>query len=1461
VPLSLTQQRLWLLHQLDPSDTTYHNVFTVRLAGPLDSGTLAAALTEIARRHEILRTRFPASDPGEPRQEVLPPEPIPLRFEDFSDRLPDEREQLAARVVAQEQLRPYDLTATPPVRYALIRLTADDHVVVIAMHHLVCDAGSFAVLERELDACYIAKAAGREVELDPPRVQYADFALWQRDRADAGRLRDQLGQCVERLRGAPPVADLSALAPHSVDNGRGLGAELPFTLEPTVTARVQQLGANIQATPFMVLFAAYALLIAQLGAGWRDDLVIGLPFDQRTDRRLQHLVGMFISTLAVRVRCPTEATFRRLLGHVRDALLDAYGNAEVPFDWLVRELAPTRDPDRNPVFQVMFQLQHGSGADRSVAGLPASPFQAAGQPAKFDLTLNAVIADGVVRCGLNYPSGRFAPETIGLLCAHYRSLVEAAVAEPDRPIGELPRFRARPETPPVAAAAHAPAHPVRGTDGGPPRDAVESTIAAAFAEVLGVARVSVTESFFDLGGHSLLAIRLMRRVNQELETKLPMNLIFQLSSVASLAAAVTGDGPKPGEEDFVRDVSLDLERPSAPWSSGPPRDVLLTGATGLLGAHVLAQTLRNTDAAVWCLVRAGDEDAGRERVHAALRHYGRWDATWAARIHIICGDLDEPLLGLDPDAYRHVAGTVDTVFHIAASVNLLDSYSRVRATNVLGTREVLRLAACGGLKPVHYVSSISTVVAGGGSPDVLPEDWRSDPRKLGGNGYLQSKWVAEEIVRLAQELGVPTAIYRPSRLSGDSVTGKTNDQDAFWHYVRAWVELAAVPAGEQWQNLEVNLVPVDYVAAAFVRIALTRPPDGTAYHLTHPAPTNLSKVLDQARKLGYRIREVPYPQWRQLLVAAAGTPAERPTSLPSVELLESVSGTAAGSPAPADVSRANTEAALIGSDIVCPDLDEAALRRYLTYFIDSGLLPPPSETEGTAARLSELEQGIFPALWRSAVARWPQRPAARHGGQVATFAELDEGAAAVAAALRARGVRRGDRVAVWLGHGVPLLETILGVLRAGAAFVPVDHRQTDQRARRMLAAARVRLAVVGGSARVAELPCPVVTAAALREEGAAGPDQVGPEVPGSDPSEPAYILFTSGSTGEPRGVVVSHRALARYLRFAARSYFRFGGNGAPLYSSVAFDLTVTSIFAPLVAGRPVHLVPADNGIDGIVDLLASGVSFDLVKLTPSHLRLLVAALEDRPVAGGVACLVVGGEALAADVVRAWRRLSPGTVVVNEYGPTESTVGCCVYEIGVGDEVPDPIPIGRAIPSVTLHVLDDQRAPVRPGGVGELFIGGETLAEGYLGQPALTASRFSPDPFAAGPAGRLYRTGDLVRRGTDGELYYLGRLDRQVKIRGYRIEPGEIESAIRSHRDVRDCVVRAWRRGTDDVRLVAYVVPRRAATAGTLAAALAPWLRDELPEYLVPRHVVEIRAIPRTFNGKVDADRLPEPVVN
>jgi thioesterase domain-containing protein len=336
---------------------------------------------------------------------------------------------------------------------------------------------------------------------------------------------------------------------------------------------------------------------------------------------------------------------------------------------------------------------------------------------------------------------------------------------------------------------------------------------------------------------------------------------------------------------------------------------------------------------------------------------------------------------------------------------------------------------------------------------------------------------------------------------------------------------------------------------------------------------------------------------------------------------------------------------------------------------------------------------------------------------------------------------------------------------------------------------------------------------------------------------------------------VSYAAL---VARAAGAYQVGPGLGTPLHSSLAFDLTVTSVLVPLIAGATVVASP-EGGAEGLAGLLQRDERFGLVKVVPGHLPLLAELVPTAVLAGAARRLVVGGEALPGAAVRSWLAAVPGSVVVNEYGPTEAVVGCCVYEVAAGQEVPASVPIGRPVANARLFVLDEWLGPVPAGVIGELHIAGDGLARGYAHRPGLTAERFVACPFAVGQ--RMYRTGDLARWRPDGVLEFCGRADDQVKVRGFRLEPGEVEAVLAAHPGVRQAVVAAREHGPGDTGLVGYIVPAHGedqADVAGLGEVVRDYAARQLPDFMVPSVVVTVAELPLTGSGKVDRKALPAP---
>ncbi|MFS8070706.1 MAG: condensation domain-containing protein, partial [Byssovorax sp.] len=433
LPMSFGQERLWFLAQLDPGDTSYIVPFTVRFEGALDAAALERALREIVRRHEVLRTTFATVD-NRPIQVIRPEVDLRLPILDLSSLPAAEREPAVRRELAEETRRPFDLTEGPLLRTRLLRLGAEDHVLLFITHHIVADAWTRGVLNRELAALYTAFARGEPSPLAELSIQYADYAQWQRRWLDGVVLDAQLAYWKKHLLGAPPSIELPTDRPRpAVRTNRG--ERRVVTLSPELTRAIKELSLRSGVTLFMTLLAAFDVVLHRWSR--QDDIVVGSPIAGRTRAETEGLIGFFLNTLVLRTELSGDLSFKDLLARVKDVCLGAYAHQDMPFERLVQEIAPERDLSRTPIFQVLFNLQNTPTSGMAMPGLKLRGLASEVTTTKVDLTLIMREEPGGLVGSLAYSTDLFDGATIERMLAQLRLVLEGAVKEPQKPIGEL----------------------------------------------------------------------------------------------------------------------------------------------------------------------------------------------------------------------------------------------------------------------------------------------------------------------------------------------------------------------------------------------------------------------------------------------------------------------------------------------------------------------------------------------------------------------------------------------------------------------------------------------------------------------------------------------------------------------------------------------------------------------------------------------------------------------------------------------------------------------------------------------------------------------------------------------------------------------------------------------------------------------------------------------------------------
>ncbi len=1048
-----------------------------------------------------------------------------------------------------------------------------------------------------------------------------------------------------------------------------------------------------------------------------------------------------------------------------------------------------------------------------------------------------------------------------------------------------------------------------------PRNDIEQTIVNILQDLLGIQQIGIYDDFFDLGGHSLLATQVVSRVRDAFQVDLSLRSLFEQVTAAGMAASIqsqmlAGTGLQaPPIERVSRDCEL-------PLSFAQQRLWFLNQLHPDSVAYNMPAALRLAGRLNVAALELSLTEITRR--HEVLRTTfatvnGRPVQLIGENIPFTLSvvDLSElPEADRETETLRLAADEAQRPFDLACGPLLRITLLRLGSESHIALLTMHHIVS-DGWSPGILIRELTALYEtfSRGKPSELPEL----AIQYADFAYHQREWLRGEVLedqlsywkqQLAdapQTLELPTDRPRPSvqtfrgahELVSISPTiayelnalSRQHGATLFMTLLAAFQALLArytgqkeIVVGSPISNR--NSVETEALIGFFVNtLALRTDLSGN--------PT-FHELLDRVREtaLGaYAHQDLPFemlvealhlrrdmsrsPMF-QVMFILQNAPQEvlQLTDL-SITTIRSESGATRYD---LTLSLSETAEGLKGSVEYNTDLfNGITIRRMLDHFerVLGAVVAAPGKRLSALSLLTATEEHRLLIDWNGGSSQYPrdkcihelfeaqveQRPeavAAIFQHEKLTYRELNRRANQLGHYLRQRGVRPGAIVGICLEHSLETLVALLGILKAGGAYLPLDPVHPPARLAYMLEDSQAHLLLT--QQRLADsLPYAKAQTACLDSQW----DEIAlysDKDLDSDatPEDLAYVIYTSGSTGKPKGVKIEHRSLVNYIWWAREVYLQGERLNFALYSSLAFDLTVTLIYTPLVSGSSVVIYEKQEE-KAPLERVLEGNEVGVLKLTPGHLRL-IKERENRNI--GIKRLIVGGEALETGLTReVWESFGQEVEIYNEYGPTEATVGCMIYQYEAAREGRAMVPIGRPAANLQIYVLDGEMRPVPEGMKGELYIGGEGLSSGYIDRAQMTAERFIPNPYSKEPGGRLYRTGDEARFLESGDIEYVGRIDQQVKVRGYRIELGEIEATLSMHPMISEAVVIARVNGSGDKQLVAYVVAQAETTPGV--DELRQYVIEKLPEYMRPAAYVMLEKMPLTASGKLDRRALPE----
>ncbi|MEW6735532.1 MAG: amino acid adenylation domain-containing protein, partial [Acidobacteriota bacterium] len=1403
--LSYAQQRLWFLEQLMPDNIAYNIPAVISIKGNLNIDALEHSFNEVIRRHDLLRAAFIVVA-GEPMQQIV----SALDFRLTKLKLPDlpepTRHQEIQNIILSQIREPFNLSVRPLLRVTLITIEENEHLLILVIHHIISDGWSMGVLIKEIAALYQAFSTNQPHRLPELAFQYRDFIHWQNEQLGEERLQTLLNYWRGRLTMETPLLQLPFDYPRpTIQSYRG--AQQTLFLSPELSIQLKELSKREKVTLFVLLLAAFkAWLYHYTG---QSDITIGTPSANRDRDEFKNLIGFFVNTLVLRTDLSATDTFHELVQRVRETSVEAFAHRDLPFEKLVEALRPDRHLNRAPLVQVGFTLQKLPLPLIKLDDLCLTLQDIDPGTAKLDLNLTMEESSEGLKAIMEYSTDLFNPTTVIRMLNEYRIMLEGLIAQPNIPIAAL--------LTPLSVRT---------------RERVDPYLSS-----------------------NLTRNQLLIWLGQRIQPDIP---IYNMVNLFKIDREIDPIHFQRAWQTLIN--SSDVLRTVFHEKDGVPQQRILSNVVyemELLDLTEVADAYR--ELSHWISERCRRSfDFGKPLFDSVLIKLPQKKSAWYLTMHqIIIDHWSVAIIFRQMDDFyqKSLVGQLSIGVDLPQFSSFIDYQHRLRESAYYQTAQVYwqkKLArrfepvTFYGKLPIKKTSQVERI-----SCQIGPErTWKL--KEIARQKQLFTKTINATLFNIFAAL-LAAYLYRSSGNHSFSIGAAFHNRrtETFKEMIGPFMEVLP---------LHINVNNKDTFVSLIEKI--TAEASETLHHRQFPIG---NPIHNRAYEIFLNFHTVTYTDFHGANVSAKWLHTGYEDDCLALQVL--------------DLAGAGNLS--LHFDLHCDVFESGLRQRVVEHFLrvfdaflidinqslDQISLFAPGEKEHILVQ-TNITTKPFPfkqtiaRLFELQAEKTPEQIAVICQGQSLSYAELNIRSNQLARYLRSLGVSAESVIGLCVDRSLNLPIGLLGILKAGAAYLPLDPAYPKQRLTQMIEEAGVPL-ILTQQKLIATIPVDTAKIVCLDSEWPAIATNCAENLDNCAHTENlAYIIYTSGSSGQPKGVMVTQRSIINHA-FAMIPILKLVANDRVFqFHSISFDAAAEEIFPCWMSGATLVLQGDEIAFGSELLKILDSSGITILNLPTSYWHEWVSELSQSQTAlpGSLRLVIVGGEKALPERYTQWRKISGDKIEwLNTYGPSETTITATFYQtpkdsITIDDNT--ELPIGIPISNVQIYILDEKFQPVPIAVPGQLYIGGEGIARGYLNHTELTAERFVPDPFNGQPGARLYCTGDLAHWKTDGNIQFLGRVDNQVKIRGFRIELGEIIATLSNHPAVHENIVIVREDRPNDKRLIAYVVVEK--KSPPTINELRNFLKQRLPEYMIPSTFVMLDRLPLTVSGKIDRQALPPP---